>query len=158
MLLLVAPVLAEGGNQGTSLSEEFFQEGLSELATGDPEESLPEFDLAIALDPSNDCAYFNRAMAYMELGEFRKAKRDLDATIELVPGDAKAYFNRALVERQLGNLEAARQDARKAEDLFRDLGIRAGVGRASALRQRLRLDQEAGNGLSSKLLGQNPRD
>jgi tetratricopeptide (TPR) repeat protein len=71
-------------------------------------------DRAIAVDPKDPTAYFQRANAYYAMGEYEKAIESYDQAIELDQNYANAYANRALVYHDQGKYKKAVADFNKA--------------------------------------------
>ena len=71
------------------------------------------FTKAIAIDPDNVDAYYNRALAYDNLGNHQEAIKDFTKVIAINPDDTNAYYNRGYAQYLLGNLNQAEADASK---------------------------------------------
>ncbi len=79
-----------------------------------PSDALARFDRAIARDPNDAEAYYNRANEYQDLGHPQRAISDYGRVIEIDPKDADAFYNRATLHDLLGNREQAIADYNQA--------------------------------------------
>lgn len=52
--------------------------GSTYVASGDPQKVISILDKAIAIDPENPVARWNRSLAYLEMGDYEKGFRDYD--------------------------------------------------------------------------------
>ena len=77
--------------------------GLKYFAKGNYEFAIEDFSIAIALDPNNPGAYFNRGSAYYKKREFANAIVDLDKAIMLDPQNRYARDLRNKAQRELEN-------------------------------------------------------
>ncbi|KAH7094863.1 hypothetical protein FB567DRAFT_511246 [Paraphoma chrysanthemicola] len=90
------------------------------LATGDAQDALIYFDVAIARDPKNYLTFFKRGAAYLSLGRATQAQNDFDRVLELRPGFEGALVQRAKIRARKADWAAARKDyeaAGKADDV-----------------------------------------
>lgn len=90
------------------------------LATGNAQEALTYFDVAISRDPKNYLTFFRRGAAYLSLGRTDKAQHDFDKVLELRPGFEGALVQRAKLRARKAEWAAARKDyeaAGKKEDI-----------------------------------------
>jgi tetratricopeptide (TPR) repeat protein len=97
-----------GGKQGTILDYDF------------PTGTLR--DRAVAIDPQDSFAYYNRGVAKFELGDKQGAILDFDRVLAINPQDAEAYSNRGAVKLALGDKQGAIADLTKGAQLFRQQG------------------------------------
>ena len=88
--------------------------GFDYLESGEYSRALPYFTDAIALDPRDAVAYYNRGLAYHELGQYEKAIENYSETIRLDPQVADAYYNRGRSYSQLGQYERVLEDLNEA--------------------------------------------
>tara|TARA_R110002003_G_scaffold1679_3_gene23427 strand:+ start:16155 stop:17720 length:1566 start_codon:yes stop_codon:yes gene_type:complete len=90
------------------------------LATGNAQDALTYFDVAIARDPKNYLTFFKRGAAYLSLGRATQAQHDFDKVLELRPGFEGALVQRAKIRARKADWAAARKDyeaAGKADDI-----------------------------------------
>jgi DnaJ family protein C protein 3 len=90
------------------------------LATGNAQDALVYFDVAIARDPQNYLTFFRRGAAYLSLGRAQQAQHDFDKVLELKPGFEGALVQRATIRARKADWAAARKDyeaAGKAEEI-----------------------------------------
>jgi DnaJ family protein C protein 3 len=80
------------------------------LATGDTQEALTYFDVAISRDPKNYLTYFRRGAAYLSLGKAAQAQNDFDKVLEMKPGFEGALLQRAKIRARKADWAAARKD------------------------------------------------
>jgi tetratricopeptide (TPR) repeat protein len=77
---------------------------------GDFSSAIADYNLAIALDPSNVTAYVARGNAYRDKGDLNRAIADYKLAIMLAPTNAQAYNNRAIAYSLKGYLDRAMAD------------------------------------------------
>jgi DnaJ family protein C protein 3 len=90
------------------------------LATGNTQEALTYYDVAISRDPKNYLTYFRRGAAYLQLGKAAQAQQDFDKVLEMKPGFEGALVQRAKIRARKADWYAARKDyeaAGKTEDI-----------------------------------------
>lgn len=90
------------------------------LASGNTQEALTYFDVAISRDPQNYLTYFRRGAAYLSLGKASQAKNDFDKVLEIKPGFEGALVQRAKIRAREADWAAARRDyeaAGKTEEI-----------------------------------------
>lgn len=90
------------------------------LATGNTQDALAYFDIAISRDPQNYLTYFRRGAAYLSLGKTAQAQHDFDKVLEIKPGFEGALVQRAKIRSRKADWAAARKDyeaAGKAEEI-----------------------------------------
>ncbi|MCS6858185.1 MAG: tetratricopeptide repeat protein [Sandaracinaceae bacterium] len=84
-------------------------------------EAVEKLERAIALDPSNDQAYWNLAIVHMELQRFEAARDDLRRAIEANPHKAGYQEKLGTVLVELGDLEGAKRAFERAIEVDPDL-------------------------------------
>ena len=84
--------------------------GITYYQKGDFDAAIAGFDEAIALNPADAEAYYNRGAAYAEKGEIDRAIADFDEAIALNPADAEAYYNRGAAYAEKGEIDRAIAD------------------------------------------------
>ncbi|KAF1835363.1 DNAJ domain-containing protein [Decorospora gaudefroyi] len=80
------------------------------LATGNTQDALTYFDVAISRDPRNYLTYFRRGAAYLSLGKTAQAQHDFDKVLELKPGFEGALVQRAKIRARKADWPAAKKD------------------------------------------------
>lgn len=73
----------------------------------DQELEVEIYDQAIALNPGDAGAYFQRGIALHHLDRYEQALASYDQAIALIPDNAHAFFNRGIVLNNLGRHEEA---------------------------------------------------
>ncbi|GEM_PF-3300160 len=96
---------------------QYFEQGETAYSKGNYQESVTNYDKAIALNPKYARAYNNRGLAYNSLGNYQQAIADYDKAIELNPDSADTYNQRGLAYHNIGNYEKAITDYSKAIEL-----------------------------------------
>lgn len=99
-------------------AETFNQRGAAKVLRLDLDGALPDFNQALALDPTYVDAYVNRSMLHNRLQNPEAALADADQALDLAPDMAEAYTSRGVAHLALGDPEAARTDWEKAAELF----------------------------------------
>ncbi|KAF2704166.1 DnaJ-domain-containing protein [Pleomassaria siparia CBS 279.74] len=84
------------------------------LATGNAQDALTYFDIAISRDPRNYLTFFKRGAAYLSLGKPVQAQNDFDKVLELKPGFEGALVQRAKIKGRKADWAAARKDYKAA--------------------------------------------
>ena len=90
------------------------------LATGNTQDALTYFDVAISRDPKNYLTFFRRGAAFLSLGRPVQAQNDFDKVLELKPGFEGALVQRAKIRARKADWAAARKDyeaAGKADEI-----------------------------------------
>jgi tetratricopeptide (TPR) repeat protein len=83
-----------------------------------PKTMIYKADKALAVNPNDAVAYYNRGTGHLNLDEYDLAIADFTKSIELEPKGADAYFNRGMAYRlQRKNAEAI-QDYTKAIEIY----------------------------------------
>ncbi len=80
------------------------------LATGNTQDALVYFDVAIARDPKNYLTFFRRGAAYLSLGRTTQAEHDFNKVLDLKPGFEGALLQRAKIRARKADWVAARRD------------------------------------------------
>ena len=79
---------------------------------------------AIALNPNDDYAYYNRGIAYVQKSQYDRAIEDYNKAIALNPNYAYAYNNRGIAYVRKGQYGRAISDFQKACDLGDEMGCK----------------------------------
>jgi tetratricopeptide (TPR) repeat protein len=77
-------------------------------------EALPDYDMAIKLDPTSAMALNNRAWVLYKLDRLNESLSDVERSIELAPSSPHAHDTRAHVKQALGERKAALHDYEQA--------------------------------------------
>lgn len=93
------------GAEGRSVVS--LDEGRALMHPGAWAEAIPYFDAAIADDPNNAPAYYERARAYHEMGDDTQALADFERVRTLNPEDVEAYNAIANIYLEQGDPEKA---------------------------------------------------
>jgi Flp pilus assembly protein TadD len=99
--------------------------------------ALADLNKAIAIDPNDAKAYYNRGVLYYGQGKLKLALVDWNKAIALNPNLAEAYANSGLLYMKMGNTEAAKTNLQKTQELFTAQGNTAGAEQAANLLQQL---------------------
>jgi tetratricopeptide (TPR) repeat protein len=81
--------------------------GLARAAHGAAEQSLADFDAALALAPGHPSAAYNRGVALIKLGRYDEAVAANDGALAVEPGHTKAWLNRGKALAQLNRYDEA---------------------------------------------------
>jgi tetratricopeptide (TPR) repeat protein len=88
---------------------DFLARGLSQTSNNRTA-AINDFSQAIALDPKNSMAYYNRGNARYDMGDKQGALADYNEAIRSNPYHANAYYNRGVVRYYLGDKQGAIAD------------------------------------------------
>lgn len=88
---------------------DFIALGLSKK-NNNPNGAINDFSQAIAIDPKNSMAYYNRGNARYDMGDKQGALADYNEAIQFNPYHANAYYNRGVVRYYLGDKQGAIAD------------------------------------------------
>ncbi|MFT5822528.1 MAG: tetratricopeptide (TPR) repeat protein [Crocinitomix sp.] len=78
------------------------------------EKSIPYFDKALELNPTEAFSFNNRAYSKLMMGNLVGALKDVNRSLELYPGNAYAYRNRALIYIEKNKMKKACEDLQLA--------------------------------------------
>ncbi|KAJ9234452.1 hypothetical protein DTO169E5_6591 [Paecilomyces variotii] len=84
------------------------------LSNGSPREALTYFDAAVARDPTNYLALFQRGATYLSLGRNSQAVEDFDRVLKLKPDFEGALIQRARVKTKTADWTGAKGDLETA--------------------------------------------
>ncbi|MBK1986752.1 serine protease [Sphaerospermopsis aphanizomenoides BCCUSP55] len=90
-------------------SNDFLARGLSQT-NNNRTAAINDFSQAIALDPKNSMAYYNRGNTRYDMGDKQGALADYNEAIRFNPYHANAYYNRGVVRYYLGDKQGAIAD------------------------------------------------
>lgn len=88
--------------------------GLAYSLEGRYEEALPDYDMAIRLDPFSAMALNNRAWTYFKTGDANKGLPDVERALALTPDSPHALDTRAHIHQLLGQPTKAYADYTRA--------------------------------------------
>ena len=106
-------VIARGG-AGDQYSYLF--RGRAQMAKGDIDAAMIDFDRALAISPSSTDALLARGMAWTRKRNFESALKDLDQALSK-DERVESYLARGRVYEEQGNAERAMADFRRATEL-----------------------------------------
>ncbi|MUG91535.1 tetratricopeptide repeat protein [Scytonema sp. UIC 10036] len=89
-------------------SSSYIARGLSQQ--GNSAAAIQDFSKAIALDPNNSIAYYNRGNARYKMGDKQGAIADYNEAIRFNPNNTSAYYNRGVARYYLGDKQGAIED------------------------------------------------
>jgi tetratricopeptide (TPR) repeat protein len=81
---------------------------------GKLELALPDYDLALSLQPGFAEAHFNRAMLYYQYGRYNSALEDFQKAASLNPGLPQIPYNLSFALARLGRMDEAEAAVRQA--------------------------------------------
>ena len=84
------------------------------LASGNSNDALTYFDVAIARDPGNYLTIFQRGATYLSLGKDRLASSDFNKVLSIKPDFEGALLQRAKIKGRSADWDAAKLDYEKA--------------------------------------------
>jgi lipoprotein NlpI len=84
-----------GSLERPDLAKAYYTRGTEWANQGNPDRAIPDFNVAIELDPKLAAAYYNRALAWSAKGDGDRAIADYDAAMRLGPTDPNAWLGRA---------------------------------------------------------------
>lgn len=87
----------------------------SNLASGNANDALTYFDIAISRDPKNYLTIFQRGATYLSLGKNDKAGQDFDKVLTLKPDFEGALLQRAKIKSRNADWLAAKEDYVRAK-------------------------------------------
>jgi len=89
-------------------------EGLKCIQSGDYEDAIEYFEIAIHYSPNYDMAYYGRGQAYSRLDNYDRAIADYTKAIQLAPNNARYYASRGVAYFAKGDRTRALADANSA--------------------------------------------
>ena len=82
----------------------------SNLASGNANDALTYFDVAISRDPKNYLTIFQRGATYLSLGKNAQASQDFDRVLSIRPDFEGALLQRAKIKSRNADWKGARED------------------------------------------------
>ncbi len=76
----------------------FFNIGLDFVGAGNTEEAISYFTKALALDPNDLEAHYQRGLGYVHLGKMEAARADFKKILELAPTSPQADMAKKALE------------------------------------------------------------
>lgn len=119
-LLPLASALSPADIPADTPVAQLIKDASVKLATGNTQDALIYFDVAISRDPKNYLTYFRRGAAYLSLGRAQQAEHDFNKVLDLKPGFEGALLQRAKIKARKADWAAARADyeaANKSEEI-----------------------------------------
>lgn len=98
-------------------SDAYNERGTAYFIKGQIDNSIADYNRAIAEDANNGEAFNNRAWAYYTVGRTKEALVDADKAVALSPDKAYVWDTHGHIEEKLTNRDAAIEDFRKALSL-----------------------------------------
>lgn len=84
------------------------------LASGNGQDALVYYDLAVSREPSNYLTLFKRGAAHLSLGKHAQARQDFDKVLMIRPGFEGALVQRARIRSKIADWEGAKSDFQAA--------------------------------------------
>ena len=88
-------------------SEIFNRIGLCYLESGDSDEAVTYFNVALRFDPKNAIAFYNKGLIHQLAGELESAIEEYDQAIDARPGLAYAHNNKGVCLFDNGTLDGS---------------------------------------------------
>lgn len=132
-LIISVFLMAGSGTTPAESANEWHQQGIKFLQSGNPDKAIYAFTKAIELNQEVDNSYFGRAMAYVNLQKFPEAIADFTKVIKLAPGSGggNVYFLRGQLYHKSGDLQRATADyisaARLGHESAQEILTRNGI-------------------------------
>ena len=98
-----APKQALANASIMSPAEKAFNDAVNHVRSGDHENAIANYDLALTMDPQFVVAFIGRGTSNLSLGRFEEALADLNQAIDREPELAESYNLRAQIYFQLRN-------------------------------------------------------
>lgn len=106
--------LGKGDGDDLKNADALINRANERVVNGNLEGALADFEDAIALNPNQATAFFNRGVLIHSLGKLEAAIQDFSAAIALLPDYDEPYYQRGNSYRQLGQFHQAIQDYTQA--------------------------------------------
>lgn len=96
------------------LGKAYSGRGTAWMDTGNPDQAIADYSLAIQVNPKDGAAYHNRGLAWKEKKNPEKAIADFTTAVTINPRDADSYFDRGNIRFDNNELDKAIADFTKA--------------------------------------------
>lgn len=116
IFLLGCIAILQGGC-GLEASDRALQKGAELADKGDYAAAMKEFDLAIAKNPNNMNAYYNRALLFHRQGNQKAALADYDKISAMNPNYSEPCYGRGQIYEEEGQLDKAIAEYSKAIEM-----------------------------------------
>ncbi|KAJ4321535.1 hypothetical protein N0V94_002854 [Neodidymelliopsis sp. IMI 364377] len=119
-LLPLASALSPADIPADTPVSQLIKDASVQLASGNTQDALTYFDVAITRDPKNYLTFFRRGAAYLSLGRTIQAEHDFNKVLDLKPGFEGALLQRAKIRARKADWVAARRDyeaANKSDEI-----------------------------------------
>ena len=100
-----------------SEAEDHFWQGIEYRRQEKNDLAMEEFTKAIALDPSYDLAYYNRALLYYFSGELERSLVEYNKALELDPNNPYWTYERGFLYLEFGEREKAIADLERSLEI-----------------------------------------
>jgi tetratricopeptide (TPR) repeat protein len=121
-------------------SEDWYEQGMSQVQDGQVEAAIASFDQTIALGHLDPAVYVNRGLLYDEQGNYAAAIADYSSAIQRAPELDEAYYNRGNTHHKLREFEKSVADYSKAIEIRSDY-VYAYANRSMSYEQAGELDK-----------------
>jgi len=102
-------------------------EGVRRVEQGQYEQSIEQYEQAIALEPDLSYAYVNLANAYWHLAKYEESIAMSKKALQIDPSDARTYSNLGNAYYSSGKHKEAEDSYKKAKELYKGAGDSEGV-------------------------------
>jgi PQQ-dependent catabolism-associated CXXCW motif protein len=114
--------ISSGKLKGDDLAAAYYHRGTAYYSLKQSQAAMSDYNLAIAMAPSNPFYLNDRGILFRDLGDNDSAMRDFNKAIAISPNYALAYANRGYIQRSRHKLDEAIADASTAIRLDPKLG------------------------------------
>jgi tetratricopeptide (TPR) repeat protein len=98
---------------------QWIEKGIKDFSNTKYDDAINAFNKALAMDPNNEEAYYNRGFVYFWIGKWNQAIEDYSKAISLNPKEAKFFSSRGYAYASTGQDDQAIEDYNRA--IFRVL-------------------------------------
>ncbi len=107
-------LIAEPGLGQQDLALAYSARALAYSVSGKYDLAIPDYDIALSIDPDSAVALNNRAWAYFKLGDPERGAADVDRALKLMPDSAHTFDTRAHIRQRRGDTRGAMRDYESA--------------------------------------------